>query len=208
MSSLYHSFDPERGHGLPHDPIKAIIAPRPIGWISSLDHAGRANLAPYSFFNMVSGRPPVIMFSSEGAKDSVRNILATGEFVFNLAGLAQAQAMNITSGTYPADVDEFAVAGLDKLGSEVVSPSRVADAPAAMECRLLKLVTVEDLAGRPIASQIVFGQVVRVHIDKACLVDGLFDITRARTLARCGYRGDYVAVNETFEMLRPAVNLK
>lgn len=155
---------------------------------------------------MVSGRPPVIMFASEGPKDSVRNIVATGEFVFNLAGLAQAQAMNITSGTYPADVDEFSVAGLEKLASDTVSPPRVAGAPAAMECRLLRVVTLDDTAGQPIASQIVFGQVVRVHIDTVCLVEGLFDITRARTLARCGYRGDYVAVNETFEMLRPVVN--
>ncbi|QDZ09890.1 flavin reductase family protein [Devosia ginsengisoli] len=199
----YHSFDPAQGHGLPHDPIKAIVGPRPIGWISSLDSAGTANLAPYSYFNMFSHQPPILIFGSEGRKDTVRNIEQTGEFVFNLATRDLAEAVNQTSAVLPPHIDEFELAGLAKLPSDKVAPPRVAGVAAAMECRLVQVQQLTDLAGAPVDTHLVIGQVVQVHINQACLVDGLFDITRARTIARCGYRGDYVEAGETFEMIRP-----
>lgn len=201
----FHSYNPAMGHGLPHDPIKAIIAPRPIGWISSVDSTGRANLAPYSFFNLFSSSPPILIFGSEGRKDSLNNIEATGEFVFNLATRALGEAMNLTSGDFPSEADEFEIAGLEKVASDVVSAPRVAAAPASMECKLLEIKPLVDLEGRSVASELVIGQVVRVHIDPDYLVDGLFDMTKARTIARCGYRGDYAEVSEVFEMFRPRV---
>lgn len=204
MASIdYHSYDPAEGHRLPHDPIRAIIAPRPIGWISTQDREGRANLAPYSFFNLFSAAPPIVIFGSEGRKDSLNNIAATGEFVFNLATRSLAEAMNLTSGRYGPEVDEFLVAGLEKTASEVVMPPRVAGTPAAFECRLLEIKPLIDLDGKDLARELVIGQVVRVHIDPAYLRDGLFDIVRAGTIARCGYRGDYVEVSEVFDMRRP-----
>ena len=201
----FHSYNPAMGHGLPHDPIKAIIAPRPIGWISSVDSTGRANLAPYSFFNLFSSSPPILIFGSEGRKASLNNIEATGEFVFNLATRALGEAMNLTSGDFPSEADEFEIAGLEKVASDVVSAPRVAAAPASMECKLLEIKPLVDLEGRSVARELVIGQVVRVHIDPDYLVDGLFDMTKARTIARCGYRGDYAEVSEVFEMFRPRV---
>lgn len=201
----FHSYDPAQGHGLPHDPIKAIIAPRPIGWISSVGPSGHVNLAPYSFFNIFCSSPPILIFGSEGRKDSLRNIEASGEFVYNLATRAQAEAMNQSSGTYPPHVDEFTEAGLGKIASEIVAPPRVEGAPAAFECKLLEIKPLVDLEGNGLARELVIGQVVRVHIDPDFLTDGLFDIAKARTIARCGYRGDYVEVTETFEMLRPVI---
>lgn len=199
----YHSYDPVTGHGLPHDPLKAIVGPRPIGWISTVDAAGRANLAPYSYFNLFSQRPPLLIFGSEGRKHTLANVEATGEFVFNLVTRPFAAAMNETSADHPADTDEFDAAGLAKLPSETVRPPRVAGVAAAMECRVTEIRPLADLSGEPVASRLVIGQVLRVHVDRACLVDGLFDITRAATIARCGYRGDYVETSHVFEMPRP-----
>ncbi|HTN62498.1 MAG TPA: flavin reductase family protein [Devosia sp.] len=201
--TVYHSYDPAQGHRLPHDPIKAIVAPRPIGWISSLDRAGALNLAPYSYFNIFSHKPPILIFGSEGRKDTVRNIEQTREFVFNLATRDLAGALNETSAELASDIDEFATAGLGMVTSEKVSPPRVAGVAAAMECRLVQVQQLTNAAGDPIAAHLVIGEVVQVHINEACLIDGLFDIARARTIARCGYRGDYVEVERTFEMLRP-----
>lgn len=201
----FHSYDPAEGHGLPHDPIKAIIAPRPIGWISSVGTEGHVNLAPYSFFSIFCSAPPILIFGSEGRKHSIDNIEATGEFVYNLATRAQAEAMNQSSGDYGPEVDEFVEAGLGKVASEVVAAPRVAGTPAAFECKLLEIKPLVDLDGNRLARELVIGQVVRVHIDPDYLTDGLFDIAKARTIARCGYRGDYAEVTETFEMLRPRI---
>lgn len=202
----FHSYDPAKGHGLAHDPIKAIIAPRPIGWISSLDRSGTANLAPYSFFSIFCSAPPILIFGSEGRKDSLSNIEANGEFVYNLATRRQAGAMNISSGAFAPEVDEFEQAGLDKLPSQDIAVPRVAGAPASLECRLLEVKTLVDLQGNRLPRHLVIGQVVRVHIDTDYLTDGLFDIRKAGTIARCGYRGDYADVSALFEMLRPEVN--
>jgi flavin reductase (DIM6/NTAB) family NADH-FMN oxidoreductase RutF len=196
-------YDPREGHGLPHDPFKAIVAPRPIGWISTVDAAGRVNLAPYSFFNAFSTTPPIVGFSSEGRKDSLVNAEATGEFVCSLATHDLAEEMNRTSAPVAAGVDEMRLAGLEPAPSRHARPPRVARSPAALECRVLQIVRLSDLGGRPLDNYLVLGQVVGVHLDRAYLKDGRFDTAAARPIARCGYRGDYAAVDSVFEMIRP-----
>lgn len=200
----YHSYFPEDGHRLPHDPIKAIIAPRPIGWFTTVDAQGRVNLAPYSFFNVFAASNPIILaFSSEGKKDTASNIEATGEFVYNLATRPLAEAMNASSAPLPHGVNEMERAGLTPLPSTRIRPPRVAESPVTMECKLLEMKHLHDLEGRVLSNILILGQVVAVHIDTACLTDGVFDITAARTIARCGYQGDYAEVTQTFQMLRP-----
>jgi flavin reductase (DIM6/NTAB) family NADH-FMN oxidoreductase RutF len=202
--SEHHFYEPRSGHGLPHDPFKAIVAPRPIGWLSTIDQEGRVNLAPYSFYNAFCEAPPIVGFSSGGRKDSQRNIEATGAFVANLVTRKHAEAMNLTSAPFPHGTNEMELAGLAGAPCRLVRPPRVADAPAAPECKLLQVVPLTDLDGKLTGSTLILGQVVGVHIDKAFLKDGLFDMTLAHTIARCGYRGDYAEVTSVFEMLRPA----
>ena len=195
-------YEPRLGHGLPHDPFKAIIAPRPIGWISSLDAQGRPNLAPYSFFNAVHSTPPMLAFTSESMKHSAANAIATGEFVFNLCTRALFDAMNISSGTLAEGESEFAAAGLEEAPCRMVKAPRVAAAPAALECKVVHSMRLHDVDGKALAGWIIIGQVVGVHIDEAYLRDGRFDTAKAQPLARCGYR-DYSVVTELFEALRP-----
>jgi flavin reductase (DIM6/NTAB) family NADH-FMN oxidoreductase RutF len=202
MAETYF-YEPGKGHGLPHDPFKAIVAPRPIGWITTVDPGGRVNLAPYSFYNAFCEAPPIVGFSSGGKKDSQCNIEATGEFVASLVTRKHAQAMSLTSAAFAHGVNEMERAGLAAAPSRLVRPPRVADAPAALECKLLLVLPLKDLEGRLTGSTLLLGQVVGVHIDPALLKDGLFDIVAAGTIARCGYRGDYAAVTSVFEMLRP-----
>ena len=199
-----HFYDPRQGHGLPHDPFKAIVAPRPIGWISTVDAEGRVNLAPYSFFNAMGGRPPIVAFSSEGYKDSVRNVDATGEFVCSFVSRGLTEAMNETCRGVPPGVNEMELAALDAAASTQVKPPRVAAAPAALECRLLQTIRLNDLEGRPLDTWMVLGQVVGVHIRREFLKDGIFDTAAANPIARCGYRGDYTEVSSLFELIRPA----
>ncbi|GAB4521561.1 MAG: flavin reductase family protein [Roseibium sp.] len=189
-------------HGLPHNPLKAIIAPRPIGWISSLDGDGRVNLAPYSFYNMVSDAPPIVMFSSSGYKDSVANIDATGEFVCNMASLALKDEMNRSSAAVAHEISEFDLAGLEAAPSRLVKPPRVARAVTALECRHLETKRLKDLNGAESDSYMVLGQVVAVHIDDSVIVDGKVDVTLYQPLSRLGYM-DYAAVTEVFQMGRP-----
>jgi flavin reductase (DIM6/NTAB) family NADH-FMN oxidoreductase RutF len=200
-----HYYDPAEGHRLAHDPLKAIIAPRPIGWISTVDVQGRVNLAPYSYFNAFCDKPPIIGFSSAGWKDSVANVEATAEFVWNLATRALAEQMNTTSGAYAHGVDEMAMAGLTPAPCRQVKAPRVAQTPAALECRLLSITPLHGLDGEAANHFLVLGQVVGVYIDTAYLKDGLFDTVAARPLGRCGYRGDYAEVDHVFEMVRPQV---
>ncbi len=195
-------YEPRNGHGLPHDPFKAIIAPRPIGWISTIDGQGRPNLAPYSFFNAVHSRPPMLMFTSETMKHSAANAIATGEFVFNLCSRALFDAMNISSGALGEGESEFAAAGLEAAPCRVVKAPRVGAAPAARECRVTFSTRLHDVDGAPLEGWIIIGQVVGVHIDEAFLKDGRFDTAAVQPVARCGYR-DYSAVTEMFEALRP-----
>jgi flavin reductase (DIM6/NTAB) family NADH-FMN oxidoreductase RutF len=200
-----HFYEPSTGHGLPHDPFKAIVAPRPIGWISTLSASGIPNLAPYSFFNAVCDTPPIIAFSSSGPKDSLTNAEATGEFVWNMATRALAEAMNASSAPVPPETDEFTLAGLETAPSRIVTPPRVLASPASLECRLLQVVKLHDLDGQPAAYQLVIGQVVGVHINRTFLRDGLFDTGAAHPIMRAGYRDEYVeATPETiFRMMRP-----
>lgn len=191
-------------HGLPHNPFKALIAPRPIGWIATRDADGRANLAPYSFFNAVSDQPPMLMYSNTGEKaqggerkDTLANIRATGEFVHHVVPRSLTDAMNATSGAYMAGVDEFDLAGLEKAACEIVSVPRIANAPAALECRLWKII---ELPGE--GNTIVLGEVVGIHIDEGILRDGKVDVTIFKPLSRLGYR-DYSCVDNVFPLKRP-----
>lgn len=191
-------------HNLPHDPFKAIVAPRPIGWITSMSAKGAVNLAPYSYFNGISSRPPCVMFSSEGHKDSVSNIEETREFVCSLATWDLREQMNLTSATLPRGVNEMEQAGLAPAPSRLVKPPRVAEAPCAMECRLLQTVTPHDLDGRALDRHVVFGQVVGVYIDDRFIKDGLLDTAAMKPIARCGY-SEYAVVEEVFSMTRPDI---
>jgi flavin reductase (DIM6/NTAB) family NADH-FMN oxidoreductase RutF len=195
-------YEPAKGHGLPHDPSKAIVAPRPIGWISTIDKEGRVNLAPYSFFNAFSTRPFIVWFSSEGEKDSAAVAAATGEFVANLVSRELAEKMNRTAVDAPRGVNEFDYAGLAMAPSRIVAPPRVAEAPAALECRVTEILRPRALDGRETSAIVVAGEVVGVHIDDAYLKDGLFDITMAGNVSRLGYM-DYAAVSDIFSMRRP-----
>ena len=201
--SQSHFYEPAAGHRLAHDPFKAIVAPRPVGWVSTVDVAGRPNLAPYSYFNAVCDAPPMLAFSSQGRKDTLLNVESTGEFVWSLATRRLAEAMNATSAAAPHGDDEFALAGLEAAPSRLVRPPRVAASPASMECRLLQVVRLHGLDGTDTRHHLVIGEVVGVHIDSACLADGAFDTARARPIARCGGWGDYAEVSELFQMRRP-----
>lgn len=195
-------YQPRSGHPLRHDPFKAIVAPRPIGWISSISADGVVNLAPYSFFTAVSGRPPMVIFASEGFKDSISNVEATREFVVNLATRPLADRMNETSRAHPSGIDEFGPAGLTPVASTLVRPPRVAESPAALECRVTQMVPLVDLEGNAGDRLMAIGEVIGVHIDEAYLANGMFDMVAARTIARCGYR-DYAEVTGLFQMTRP-----
>jgi flavin reductase (DIM6/NTAB) family NADH-FMN oxidoreductase RutF len=187
---------------LPHDPFKAIVAPRPIGWITSISLKGEVNLAPYSYFNGINSRPALVMFASEGRKDSVSFIEQTGEFVCNLATWDLREAMNITSAPLPRGVNEMSHAGLEAAPSRLVKPPRVAASPCALECKLIKVVAMETADGKPVDCHVVFGQVVGVHIDDRFIVDGLLDTAAMKPIARCGY-DEYAVVESVFSMQRP-----
>jgi flavin reductase (DIM6/NTAB) family NADH-FMN oxidoreductase RutF len=195
-------YEPAKGHGLPHDPSKAIVAPRPIGWISTISRSGELNLAPYSFFNALSTRPFLVWFSSEGEKDSATFAAETGEFVANLVSRDLAEKMSRSAVDAPRGISEFAYAGLTPAASRLVAPPRVAEAPAALECKVTEILRPKALDGRDAGVFVVTGEVVCVHIDDAMLTDGLFDAVKAGNVARLGYM-DYSMVNETFAMRRP-----
>ena len=197
-------YQPKDGHGLPHNPFNAIVTPRPIGWISTRGADGHDNLAPYSFFNAVAYVPPQVMFAStsakpdrDGTKDSVAQIRETGVFCVNIVEYAMKDVMNRTAGAWDRNVDEFEDAGIEKAACETIDCARVASAPAALECRLTRIV---ELPGE--ANQVVFGEVTGVHMRDDCLVDGQFDVTRFNPLTRLGYM-DYSTIRETFSMRRP-----
>ncbi|QLH73352.1 flavin reductase family protein [Rhodopseudomonas palustris] len=201
-----HSYQPAKGHGLKHDPFNAIIAPRPIGWISSCDAEGRVNLAPYSFFNAFNYHPPLIGFSSTTWKDTVANIQRTGEFVWNLVTMDLAQAMNATSASVPHEVDEFSLGNLTKLESELVKPPRVAESPVSFECKLSEIIRLKGADGVEVDAWLTIGEVVMVHIDKRLIEDGVYQTAAARPIVRAGRRGDYFEIrpDAMFEMVRPA----
>ena len=187
---------------LRHDPFKAIVAPRPIGWVTSMNAKGEINLAPYSYFNGVNSKPNVVMFSSEGLKDSASFIAETKEFVCNLATWDLREQMNATSAPLPRGINEMQRAGLAAAPSRLVKPPRVAASPCALECKLLRIVDLKDLGDAPIDCHVVFGQVIGVHIDDRFIVDGRLDTAAMKPIARCGY-DEYAVVESVFAMQRP-----
>jgi flavin reductase (DIM6/NTAB) family NADH-FMN oxidoreductase RutF len=188
---------------LPHDPFKALIAPRPIGWVTTMSRSGAVNLAPYSFFNAVSDRPPIIMFSSDGLKDSVTFAEETGEFVWNMPTYDLREGMNATSASLPRGASEFEHAGLATAPSRLVAPPRVAVSPAALECKVIEIRNVTALGGQATTNYLVFGQVVGVHIDEKFIIAGRVDTAAMRPIARCGYM-DYAIGDHMFTLNRPA----
>ena len=193
----------DNAHGLRHDPFKAIVAPRPIGWIGTRAADGRRNLSPYSFFNAVSDTPKLVMFSSSGHKDSVTNIEETGVFTCSLAGRHLAGRMNASSVAVPRGVDEFAIAGLTPVTGRLVDAPFVGEAHAALECRMTQILRPLDMDGRESESWIVFGQVVGIHISPEILSDGMIDMAVARPLGRMGYMDYCDGGAEVFAMERP-----
>lgn len=205
MPDPMYFYEPSQGHGLPHDPFNAIVGPRPIGWISSQDAAGVLNLAPYSFFNAFNYTPPIVGFCSIGRKDSLRNIEASGEFVWNLVTRALAEPMNQSCAMVAPDVDEFALAGLTPQPSLRVRPPRVLQSPVAMECKTTQIVQLQTAAGAQVESWLVLGEVVGVHIDRSLLKNGIYDTAAAAPILRGGGPADYfeISANALFRMHRP-----
>jgi flavin reductase (DIM6/NTAB) family NADH-FMN oxidoreductase RutF len=205
MNEPTHFYEPAQGHGLPHDPFNAIVGPRPIGWVSTRAADGVLNLAPYSFFNAFNYTPPIVGFCSIGHKDSVRNVQATGEFVWNLVTRDLAEAMNQTCAAVPPEVDEFALAGLTPEPSRIVGVPRVQQSPVAFECRVSQVVQLTSAAGAAIESWLVLGEVVGVHIAQRLLKDGVYDTANAGHVLRGGGPADYFTIGpaQLFRMFRP-----
>jgi flavin reductase (DIM6/NTAB) family NADH-FMN oxidoreductase RutF len=197
-------------HGLPHDPFKSCVAPRPIGWISTLSMDGISNLAPYSQFQNLTFDPPYVMFAANQntagrRKDSVVNAEQTGEFVYNMATFDLREAVNISAQEVPPDVDEFELAGLSKKPSRLVKPYRVAESPVQFECRYHQTLRLPG-KGKMGTADVVIGEVLGIHIkDEFILPDGKLDILRIKPLARLGYY-DYTVVESIFEMVIPGTN--
>ncbi|MDY7547029.1 flavin reductase family protein [Glaciimonas sp. CA11.2] len=205
MTDSIHFYQPSQGHRLPHDPFNAIVGPRPIGWISSQDADGKLNLAPYSFFNAFNYTPPIVGFSSIGRKDTLNNIEATGEFVWNLATMPLAEAMNQCSAPVAPTVSEFELAGLTPVRSNIVGPPRVGESPVSFECKLTQVIQLRGVSGAAVESWLVLGEVVGVHINTALLVDGVYDTAAAEPILRGGGPGDYFQTlpQSLFRMYRP-----
>lgn len=205
---MYYEVGDGRGHleaGLKHSPFQALVAPRPIGWISTLSKEGVPNLSPYSYFNAISSGPPAVMFTASGdhaeggEKDSLRNARDTGEFVFNLCTEELVMRMNDSSTPAPRSIDEFSVAGLATVPSRMVRAPRVAQSPVHLECKVTHIMKIPETAN----SHMVMGKVVAIHIkDEFITPEGRFDILKARPMARLGYF-DYSAVTEIREIMRP-----
>jgi flavin reductase (DIM6/NTAB) family NADH-FMN oxidoreductase RutF len=205
MPGPTHFYEPRDGHRLPHDPFNAIVGPRPIGWISSLSAAGELNLAPYSFFNAYNYLPPIVGFTSIGHKDTVRNVEQSGEFVWNLVTRDLAEAMNQTCAALPHGSSEFDLAGLNTAPSRVIATPRVAESPVSFECRCTQIVQLQGADGDRLATWLVLGEVVAVHIAEALLNDGIYDTANAGHVLRGGGPADYFTVGpeQLFRMHRP-----
>jgi len=194
-------------HGLPHDPFKSCVAPRPIAWVTSMHPNGTINLAPFSFFNALSSDPPMVMIAFTGyhahggEKDTLYNIKASGEFVVNMVPLELRDAMNLTSGPHPHEVNELELAGLSAEPAALVRPPRVREAPIHLECEFFQEIVLPCTLANSINSTII-GRVLGVHIRDEVLRDGLIDLDRIKPLARLGYQ-EYTAVDNIFKMSRP-----
>lgn len=201
----YHFYQVDQHHGLKHDPLLAIVGPRPIGWVSTLDAKKKRNLAPFSFFNLLSRQPPLLGFVPNGTKDSWLNAEATGEFVWNLVTRPLAEAMNRTSAEVGHGVDEFELAELTPAPSVCVAPPRVAESPVALECKVTQIIPLQDVHGSVSKAHLILGQVVAVHISHDVLVDGVYDTAKAQPVLRAGGAGDYFEIlpEGHFHMPRP-----
>lgn len=204
MQKMYF-YEPKNGHGLRHDPFKAIIGPRPIAWVSTRNPNGVLNLAPYSFFNAVNGAPPIIAFSSVGHKDTLKNIESTGEFVWNLVSKPLVEQMNITASPVPFGVDEFALAGLTPDESKVVKAPRVSESFVSFECLLTQILQLTALNGEPLETWCIFGQVVGVHINQSLLKDRIYYCADANPVLRGGGPSEYfeISASSAFHLARP-----
>ncbi|KQS63293.1 flavin reductase [Rhizobium sp. Leaf371] len=189
-------------HGLPHDPFKAIVSPRPIGWIGTRSKDGSLNLAPYSFFNAISDVPKMVMFSSSGWKDSVRNIEETGVFTASFVSRDLVDPMNRSSAPLPHGESEFDAAGLTPVDGTLVEAPFVGEAYAALECRMTEMFRPTTLSGEPAENHVVIGEVVGIHIRADALRDGRFDMAKVRPVGRLGYM-DYADAGDVFELIRP-----
>jgi flavin reductase (DIM6/NTAB) family NADH-FMN oxidoreductase RutF len=200
-----HSYLPKDGHGLAHDPFNAIVGPRPIGWISTRGRGGQLNLAPYSFFNAFNYTPPIIGFASIGAKDTLRHINETGEFVWNLVTRPLAEAMNATCAAVPPEVNEFELAGLTALPSRLVQVPRVGESPVALECQLTQQIQLQGADGQAVPTWLTLGEVVAVHIARELLEGGVYDTAAAQPILRGGGPADYfgISAEQRFRMFRP-----
>jgi len=201
-----HFYEPKNGHGLAHDPFNAIIGPRPIGWVSTKGRDGSVNLAPYSFFNAFNYTPPILGFSSNGAKHSLRNARETGEFVWNLATRDIAEQMNLTCATLPYGESEFAFANLTEAASRLVAPPRVAESPVNFECKVTDIIQMKSHTGVAAQAWLVLGEAIAIHIDKKLLKDGSFDTFSANIILRAGGPSAYAQIKPAsrFDMIRPA----
>jgi flavin reductase (DIM6/NTAB) family NADH-FMN oxidoreductase RutF len=204
-TETFHYYEPSKGHGLRFNPFNSIIAPRPIGWISSLSKEDRLNLAPYSFFNAFLYEPPIIGFSSISWKDTVQNVSETREFVWNLVTKDLGDQMNLTAAPLPPGTSEFESAGLSPVPSRLVTPPRVGESRAAMECKVIDVTQFKNAAGELVQGWVVFGEVVAVHIHQSLIKDGIYQTALAEPILRAGRGGDYVHVTQDrmFEMERP-----
>lgn len=200
---MFYTTDTNR-HGMQHDPFKAIVAPRPIGWIGTKGRDGSINLSPYSFFNVVSDDPKIVMFSSSGRKDSLRNAEETGVFTASLASRHLAEQVNASSISVPYGTDEFAIAGVTAKRGELVDAPYVAEAHAVLECRMTEVIQPRTLDGGRAASFMVFGQVVGIHISESVIRDGRIEMTLLRPIARMGYRDFSDGGTDVFQLTRPS----
>lgn len=202
---MYYRAD--QPHGLKHNPFKALVAPRPIGWVSTLSGDGIMNLAPFSYFNAVTDFPPTVLFGCNGphpegdVKDTAANVRDTGEFVINMVTADLKDQMNASSAHVGRSVSEFDVAGLTPAPSQLVAAPRVRESPVNLECRLVQIIQLRSSSPK-IVNNLVIGEVIGIHIDERILTDGMVDIAKYRPLARLGYM-DYTIVEETFAMDRP-----
>ncbi|MGI2002113.1 Asp/Glu/hydantoin racemase [Shewanella sp. 11B5] len=201
-------YEPSKGHGLPHNPLNAIIGPRPIGWIASRNTQGQRNLAPYSFFNCFNYDPPIIGFASTGWKDSVANIVETGEFVWNLTTRSLAAQMNQTSAALPRGTDEFEFAGLTPIAGNIVKADRIAQSPVSFECKLSQCIQLTAANGDKIDTWLVLGEVVAVHIEKHLLnAEGIYQTALAEPVLRAGGPSAYYGISDElrFDLNRPTL---
>ena len=205
MTTVTHFYEPRLGHGLPHDPFNAIVGPRPIGWISSMNAEGALNLAPYSFFNAFNYTPPIVGFASIGAKDTLANVRATREFVWNLVTRPLAEQMNASCAAVPPEVSEFELAGLTPIASRLIAVPRVAESPVTFECRVTQIVQLEGADGAQVETWLTLGEVVAVHINTSLLQDGVYDTAAAQPVLRGGGPADYFEIGaaQRFRMHRP-----